>query len=473
MKFIRLQALGDLWRRYASVFRAAWTIRSQLDTPSRLSHELAFLPAHLELVETPIHPLPNWGMRIIVVLVLIVVVVSLLGKLDIVVSAKGKLVPNARVKIIQPAITGVVRHINVHDGQRVKEGDSLLTLDTTQAAADTANAHIAKNVAALAVARARALLDAQQYSRPPVVMEVDGTSADDYRQAKHYADGLYREYQDKILSAQAELEKRKAELNSTRYEIEKFSATAPLTRQTANNFKELAAGKYVATVDYLAKEQTAIEQEHELEAQRSHAQQLAAAITQQNAEIASTISQFRRAQLEVIDKSSLQMQQSKNEEDKAQTRQTFMNLIAPVAGTVQQMAVHTLGGVVTTAQSVMEIVPEDALEVEVNIENKDIGFVSEGQDAVVKIEAFPYAQYGYLTGSVVSVSNDAVQDKKLGLTFKVRIKLPSNKIHIKDKWLALTPGMEVIAEIKTGNRSVAHYFLDPLVQTSQESMRER
>jgi hemolysin D len=142
---------------------------------------------------------------------------------------------------------------------------------------------------------------------------------------------------------------------------------------------------------------------------------------------------------------------------------------------VQQLSVHTLGGVVTTAQSLMEVVPDDALEVEASVENKDIGFVNVGQDAIVKIEAFPYTRYGYLTGKVVSVSNDAVQDKdkKLGLTFVVRVRLPTGQMHINNKWINLTPGMEVTAEIKTGRRSVAGYFLDPLVQNAQESMRER
>ncbi len=121
----------------------------------------------------------------------------------------------------------------------------------------------------------------------------------------------------------------------------------------------------------------------------------------------------------------------------------------------------------------MEIVPDEAVEVEANIENRDIGFVKIGQSATVKIEAFPYTRYGYLTGTVISVSNDAVQDKKLGLTFVAHIRLPTNRILANGQWIHLTPGMEVTTEIKTGNRSVAHYFLDPVMQTVQESMRER
>ena len=148
-------------------------------------------------------------------------------------------------------------------------------------------------------------------------------------------------------------------------------------------------------------------------------------------------------------------------------------MTAPVAGTVQQLRVHTLGGVATAAAPLMEIVPDDTLEVEANIENKDIGFVKEGQPVVVKIEAFPYTRYGYLAGTIETVSNNAVQDRRRGLTFPARVRLAANGMRINDTWVNLTAGMAVTAEIKTGKRTVAHYFLDPILQTGQESLRER
>jgi hemolysin D len=348
-----------------------------------------------------------------------------------------------------------------------------MELDTTQADADADNARAARINSQLAIARSQALLDAQQKRRMPVVARVDGAAAEDQQQAQHYADGQYREYLDKLASGQAELVKRTAELDNSQKEIAKLEATAPLARQQADNYRVLVKDKYVAQNDYLDKEQTALGLEHELTALRSHAHQLIAAIVQQRAEIASTDSQFRRAQLDALDKASQQFTQDSNNATKTQTRQQLLSLRAPVGGTVQQLIVHTLGGVVTTAQQVMEIVPNDAVEVEINVENKDIGFVDVGQEAIVKVDAFPYTQYGYLSGEVISVSNDALQDKKLGWIFTVRIRLASDRMRIEDKWVQLIPGMAVTAEIKTGKRSVAHYFLDPLMQASQESMRER
>jgi len=473
MNFIRAQAWGDLMQRYAAVFRSVWSIRHQLDTPPRQPYELAFLPANLELIETPAHPAPKWTMRIIVALAVLVLLISLFGQLDIVAVTKGKLIPNERVKVIQPAITGVVRSILVQDGQRVSAGQLLMELDPTQAAADTDKARSAKIEAALSAERSRTLLQAQSAGKPPVMAAVADATPAQQQEAQHFAEGLYREYQDKLNSSQAELLKRKAELETTQQEIAKLVATAPLARQQANQFRTLAADKYVAQTDYLDKEQTALEKEHELAAQRSHAHELEQGLAEQRADMASTTSQFRSTQLDTLDKATQQLDQSRNDETKADTRQKLMTLTAPVAGTVQQLAIHTLGGVATAAQSLMEIVPDDAVEVETNIENKDIGFVQAGQSATVKIEAFPYTRYGYLTGKVISVSNDAVQDKKLGLTFVAHIQLPSNRIRANGNWINLTPGMEVTAEINTGKRSVAHYFLDPVIQTAQESLRER
>ncbi len=473
MKFLRAQALADLMRRYASIWKTAWAVRRQMDSQPRLADELAFLPANLELAETPAHPAPKWLMRVIVALALIAVLIAAFGQLDIVAVAKGKLLPDERVKIIQPAITGVVRRILVHDGQRVMAGQLLVELDTTQAAADASKAKDSKVDAELAVARAQALLKAQANGRKPVVSAVDGASSQDMDEAQRFADGVYRAYEDKVSSSQAELAKREAELATTREQIASLAATAPLARQQANQYRLLAKDKYVAQTDFLDKEQAALQKEHDLAAQQSHAHELTAGIAEQRADIAATMSEFRRSQLDELDKATQRLKQSSNDETKAVTRQKLMSLTSPVSGTVQQLAVHTLGGVVTTAQSLMEIVPDDSVEVEANIENKDIGFVKVGQTAVVKIEAFPYTRYGYLTGKVVSVPNDAVQDKKLGLTFVAHVRLPTNRILANGQWVNLTPGMEVTAEIKTGKRSVAHYFLDPIVETGEESLRER
>ncbi|RKR38205.1 HlyD family type I secretion periplasmic adaptor subunit [Paraburkholderia sp. BL17N1] len=473
MTLLRLQAIKDLGARYAAVWHGAWDSRHLSDSPRREPYELAFLPAQLELVDTPVHPAPRWAMRSMVALTVLILLIGTVGRLDIVVSAKGKFVPNARVKVIQPAMTGVVREILVHDGQQVAAGQLLVKLDTAQAAADADKAVSSKLDAELAVERGAALLAAQRDRRAPAVASVEGAPQDRMQQAQRQAEGAYREYQDAVDSAQAELLKQEAGLDSTRQEIAKLQATAPLAREQANDYRALAGEKYVARSDYLEKEATALGQEHELAAQQSHARELAAGIAEQRAQIGQAASKFRHDRLDEMERATQQVTQSRDDATKAETRQALLSLTAPVSGTIQQLATYTPGGVVTTAQSLMEIVPADTLEVEAQLENRDVGFVEVGQTAAVKVEAFPYTRYGFINGTVVSVSNDAVQDRKSGLTFPVRIRLSTNRLHVENRWITLTPGMAVTADIKTGKRSVAGYFLGPLMESAQESMRER
>jgi hemolysin D len=471
-----LQATTDLLRRYVQIFGSAWAIRDALDGVRRSGDELDFLPSNLELIEKPPHPAPRWTLRILCVLSVAILAIAVFGRLDIVATAKGKVLPSDRVKVIQPALSGVARRILVRDGQRVKAGQLLIELDTTQAAADSDRARRDRIDSELSIAGARAALDALDghgADASPKLVTVPDASREQQQQAQALAESAVWEVRQKVSGAEAELRKRIAEKTTVEAEIAKLSATAPLARREADNYKKLAVDRYVSQTDYLEKEQAALTSEHELAAQQSHANELAAAIEEQRANVATTIATFRKEQLDVLTKAQQTLQHSSDDEAKATTRQRLLSLTAPVDGTVQQLAVHTLGGVVTAAQQLMEIVPEDVLEVEASIENKDIGFVEAGQEASVKIDAFPYTEYGFLKGRVVSVSNDAVPEKKLGLVFTARIRLATSSLSVRRKPVSITPGMQVTADIRTGRRSVAAYFLSPLVENMQESMRER
>jgi membrane fusion protein, hemolysin D len=470
---LNVQALRELLNRYAAILRQAWSERRLSDESSRLAHELAFLPANLELTETPPHPAPLWAARLLLGGVLIVFLMAELGELDTVAVAPGQLIPNANVKVIQPAVTGVVRRILVQNGERVAAGQLLMDLDPTLATADADKARTNKIDMELTIARAQALLIAQDKNVEPEVTLIAGAAPARQADAQRLAEGTFVEYRGKVSALQAELQKREAELETTREEIAKLQQTAPISRRQANDYKELVEGRYVATHDYLEKERVAIEAEHELAAQKSRAHEIEAAVVEQRRDIDSTIASFRREEWESLNSAEQSATQTRDDETKADARERLTELRTPVAGVVQQLNVHTVGGVVTSAQFVMEIVPDDTLEVEARVSNKDIGFVNPGQSAVVKIATFPYTRFGYLTGTVLKVSNDATSDKKLGPVFLARIRIPSNRFKVESKWLNLSPGMEVTAEIKTGKQKVWQYFLRPLIETGRESLRER
>jgi hemolysin D len=192
-------------------------------------------------------------------------------------------------------------------------------------------------------------------------------------------------------------------------------------------------------------------------------------------QIDSLATEFRRTALELLATSRQQISLSGSETVKSRQRDALTRLTAPIDGVVQQLVVHTAGGVVQTAQVLMVIVPlEDHVEIEAWVENKDVGFVKQGQRAAVKVDAFPYTRFGLLEGKVGLVSSDAVQDEKRGPIFQARITVPARELVLNDaSKVALSPGMAVTADIATGRRSLISYFLSPLQALTSESLRER
>ena len=459
--------------RYTEIWRAAWRARRETDTPARLTHELAFLPAHLELQDTPVSAAPKWTLRLLVALSILTALWAILGQLDIVAVASGKVVPNGRVKVVQPLEAGTVRAIYVRDGQSVKAGQLLIELDPTTSTADLVKSEEANVNARLAKARAQAMLSALQAGGEPIISDVAGLPKDRTMIEQKVAQTQLSEYRSKYAVQQAELAKREAELSTTQQMVQKYEQTLPFITQRANDYKALLQQNFVSRHGYLELEKERVAQEKDLSVQRSRMRELKIAIAAQKHALQSLVAEFKRQQWDVINQAQQQQVQTAEDVAKARQRQQLTQLRAPVAGTVQQLAVHTLGGVVTSAQPLLMVVPENTLEIEAMIENKDIGFVQPGQLATVKIETFPYTRYGYLTGTVQYVSHDAITDEKKGLIFRAHITLPKDRLWVDKQWIRLGPGMAVTAEIKTGKRRVIDYFFRPLAEHLSEGLRER
>ncbi|MEN9657605.1 MAG: hypothetical protein RL571_1070 [Pseudomonadota bacterium] len=257
-------------------------------------------------------------------------------------------------------------------------------------------------------------------------------------------------------------------------QIAKFEQTLPIIKQREKDFQDLARQNFVSKHGVLEKQQARIEAEQDLANQRHKKSELDAAIRGNAQQRIAIQAEFRRTQHDLLSQASEQARSITQDVVKAGQLQKQTRLTAPVAGIVQQLAVHTVGGVVTPAQALLVIVPKDeAVEAEVVLENKDIGFVNAGQAAAIKIETFNYTKYGLIEGLVRNVSFDAIPDEKLGLIYQARIKLQKNKMNVDGKWLKLAPGMAVTVEIKTGQRRVIEYFLSPLMSHVSESARER
>ena len=481
----------ELLARYRAIFKAAWQHRTELAGPARLADEQAFLPAALSLQETPVHPAPRRIAFALMALFVIALVWAIFGKIDIVAVAPGRIIVSDRTKLIQPLERSVVQRILVKDGDHVAAGQPLVELDPTIAQADIASLMETRKAAQSEWLRTwvlQQMLLKQELSahahkalaaKNTINQELHQASPADWTPADK-ADAqaqLATEWSDitaRLAKLSAEHQRRQAEMATVRAMIGKLQATVPIARQREQDFAALTAQGFMSGHANQDRTRERIELERDLATQQARYQEAQAALTEAEQTRSAYLAETRRTLSERQAQADLKRHQTGQELTKATQREHLATLTAPVAGTVQQLALHTEGGVVTEAQALMVIVPDNAqVSAEVTLENKDIGFVAPGQDVAIKLETFPFTRYGTVKATVDKVTQDAVNDEKRGAIFPATLKLHQTAIDVDGKQIKLAPGMNVTAEIKTGKRRVIEYLLSPIQRAGSESLRER
>ncbi len=473
---LRWESSKELAARYKRIFIAVWAQRFQLDSPPRTSDEREFLPAALSLQETPTHPWPHVVMRLIIVFMVIAFIWTIFGRIDIVATAEGKIVPVDRVKLIQPVDTAVIRAIHVGEGQRVREGELLVELDPTEFIANANRLEQELAAAEFEVARAEALLFALDNSDelPPLENFLTNPSSARFEQEMSILAGQFAEYLTQKQQLLASIAARVAQRTTVTKSIGKLDALLPIAIERAANYQRLVESSYVARHASLEMRQELITIEQDIEVQHARLDEIESELKEAQSQQAASEAKWRKSWLDQRVQAGNSVAAIEQELIKANQRIALTKLRAPVAGTVQQLAVHTIGGVATEAQPLMVIVPSSGfIEVEAFLQNKDIGFVYPGQSAEVKVQAFPFTKYGKIGGEVMSVSEDAIEKDGVGLVYAVRVLLEKSHVLVGDKNIALSPGMAVSTEISTGMRRVIEYFLSPLLRYQDESLTER
>ena len=472
---------GELLARYRAIFAAAWAARRELAGPKRLADETAFLPAALSLQETPVHPAPRRVALVICALFVIALAWSIFGHVDIVAVAQGRVVVSDRTKTIQPLETSVIQQVLVKDGDEVRAGQVLVELDATNANADGASVQEQLQAVISEQLRAEALIQSLRAGDSGPRLKVGANLGDGWGEGqprKTLAQAqLQAEWQDisaKMAKLAAELARRQAETATVRETVAKLETTLPIAQQREADFKNLADQGFMSSHAGQDRARERIELERDLATQRVRLAETQAALRETEQTRVAYLAETQRTLSERQAQASLKRQQLTQEVSKAAQRGRLTKLTAPVDGRVQQVAVHTAGGVVTPAQVLMIVVPKDAeVSADVVIDNKDIGFVNAGQPAEVKLETFPFTRYGTIPALVSSVTSDAVNDEKRGAIFPATLTLGKGVIDVEGKPIKLSPGMNLTAEIKTGKRRVIDYLLSPVEKTVKESLGER
>jgi hemolysin D len=459
--------------RHGRVLRESWRMQDEADRTRKPVSDHEFLPAALEIMEKPPSPGLRWLMLILCSLFAIALAWSIIGRVDVVAVATGKVIPAASVKIIQPIEIGAVRAIHVRNGQRVRRGQLLIELDPTLAGADEAQATQGLLSARIARARNDALLGHLQ-GRPARFVAPPGTPPDIARTQAEFVRRAIAEYEAERASMSQSRAERAAELQASLAELAKLRETLPLIEQQLAARRNLSEKGHFSKLKMLEYEQLRLEHIQNIKVQESNAAKAAAAIANLDAQLSRLRETFGKTAVTQVSEADDRSSVATEELRKSARRREYQEIRSPVDGTVQQLAVSTVGGVVQPAQPLMVIVPsESEIAVEAQILNKDIGFVREGQAVRVKLEAYPFTDYGLIEGVVESISRDAIQDEKLGLIYAARIRLERRTIRVGNRDEPIGPGLAVQAEIKTGERRIIQYLLSPISEAVSEAGRER
>ena len=434
-----------------------------------------FLPAAEEIVETPPSPFGRVVLWLITALLIVAIAWSYFGKLDIIAPATGKVMPEGSIKTVQPASPGVVTEIKVSEGQKVKKGDLLIQLDDSIAKSDVKTAE-----QALAVAKLERDILAKTLTGEDVAEAVNAADIPD--NVKQHLIALAEskvsasEVQKQLLSsgvssAGQQVEAQKQSKRTAQDNLDKLRTREQELKkelETATPFNESSIRSELRSV-----QQQIASVEASLPTYDQQIAQAQTGVSEANSRLTAYDAENKASAYTSIVDSEKHITELENTLAKAKQIVEQLSIRAPVDGTILSLATKTVGGVVSAAQPVDEVVPEGTkLVVDATVQNKDIGFIQVGQPVVIKVDTYSFQRYGYLKGVVKSISPDAINDEKQGLVYKMKVEIEGNETS-KNNTIKVEPGMSVTAEITTGQRRIIEFFLDPLMTHTDTSLEVR
>jgi hemolysin D len=450
-----------------------------------LSEEaLDFAPGLLAIQESPPSGMPRAVMYAVTALLALLLVWAAIGHLDIVASADGKLIPETYLKLVQPADAGIVKEILVHEGEQVSAGQVLLRLDAQDAQADAARVRTDLALRSLQLRRIDAELTGNR------LRQLSADPPDLFRQVEAQYQERHQTYLDSLGQVEEQLRKAQRDYESGTAVLNKLQQTNPILKSQSDAYSGLGSQGYVPQVTVSDKQRAYIENQQDLLAQASTVQGLSAAVSGAEQQVHQTRSKYRSdLENERVDANG-EYQKLQQDLAKQTHRSSLLELKAPQAGIVKDLATHTVGTVVATGTVLLSIVPEqEPLLAEVLIRNDDVGFVHTHQRVKIKLAAYPFQKYGLLDGQILQISPDATDTNSSGgqgghsseasqtpesvTGFKALVSLDRQTLTSAGGAMNLVAGMQVIAEIREGRRTVLQYLLSPIQGALHDGGRER
>lgn len=485
--------LGNLTRKLSGLFAS-----HLLEKEKRSDQE--FLPAAISILETPPSPVSISMLRGICALATFALLWMYFGHIDILAIAQGKVQPSGRVKTIQPLEAGRVTSINVRNGQHVKVGDALVELDPTEAIADERSSNTSYLAFRAETLRRKASLESAAKSESEQIPKITWPETI----PQHI-----REREDRVLSSdleqlksavqsfEAQIAQKQREEKRLESQIKSQEMLIDTLKQRVNMRKGLFARGSTSKAAVIDAMETLQTQETTLAGQKGQLDESRAAIVVLQKDKKKAIDTFVAENQQKLGEAERQADELEQKAIKAHVKTDHMTLTAPISGTVLGLSVTTRNQVLQSGEEIMRLVPDDAsLEIEAYVENKDIGFVRVGQEAIIKVESFPFTRFGVIDGVVTHVSHDAIPEpdattaegmpakskkdtffggaqRTQNLVFQVLLKTNRDYMAVEGIKIPLSSGMAITAEIKTGKRRIIEYILSPLVEVASRAMKER
>ena len=464
-----------------------------------------FLPAALEILERPPSPAGMAIMGAIGLLAVLAVIWSYFGRIDVIATAQGKIQPTGRVKVIQPLETGKVVALNVQNGQHVAAGAVLAELDAAEAAADEASYAAGLSSYRAEIARRRTAIAKVEAGDITSTRIIDWSQADPGRSIP----ALIRQREERNLagdlgqlsgaigSLAAQLNAKKLEQASLSDTIASQARLIAILQERVNIRSDLVDKQSGTKSAVLDARESLMTQQTNLFVQKGQLSTAVGAAKVLESDIGKTRDTFVAENSQKLADAERQADDLQQKLAKARSRLQHMSLSSPISGTVQALTLTTIGQVVTTSEELMRVVPDGGdIEIEAYLPNKDIGFVKTGQEAVIKVESFPFTRYGTITAKVIRVATDAIPEpdavqteggpsrqqrpgafagaqRTQNLVFPITLQLSQAQIMADGVMVNLSPGMAVSVEVQTGRRRILEYLFSPLVEVSSEAMHER
>lgn len=513
---------GPVWRGSArggsaGPSRRAWPGLASARRQRMRRADREFLPSALAILETPPSPLGLGLMGCISALAAVALVWAYVGRIDVMAIAQGKVQALGRTKVVQPLEAGRVRTILVENGRRVRAGDVLVELDTQVSRAEEATLQANLSAFLAEAVRRRAALSALARIAPvardssevreasaseasgaaPTIRWDDDVPADVAAREQQIFDSDVAGLATTVAALSATVRERTAERDRLLTTIAAQERLIGVLRERVGmrtTLLDKAIGSRSNVLDSLESLEV---QQTQLTSMRGQAAQAAAAIDVARREIDKSLAAFARDNSQRLSDAERQAEETRTRLVKARLITDHAVLRSPIDGVVQGLSVLASGQVVQSGEQIMQVVPSDGtLEVEAYLLNQDVGFVQPGQEAIVKLEAFPFTRYGTIPATVSRVAEDAIPEadarrreestvgsgegRPLGgaqrtqnLVFPMTVRLSRGGIDVDGRTVRLMPGMAVTVEVRTGSRRILEYLFSPLVEVFGTALRER